>query len=185
MIRPAGPADVPTILRLIQALADYERATDEVRATEAQLHDALFGRDAVASCLLAVESPGPGAALDAVGNTATAGNTAEATAGNVVGFALWFRTFSTWLGRSSIYLEDLFVLPEARGGGYGRALLTELAAIAVERGYGRVEWSVLNWNEPAQGFYRRLGAAPQDEWTVWRLTGQGLGALGSGDPAAR
>ena len=96
-----------------------------------------------------------------------------------MGFALWFRTFSTWNGTASIYLEDLFVLPEERGGGHGRALLTELAAIAVERGYGRVEWSVLNWNEPAHGFYRRLGAAPQDEWTVWRLTGPALTALGT------
>ncbi|HEX4016363.1 MAG TPA: GNAT family N-acetyltransferase [Frankiaceae bacterium] len=155
MIRPARATDVPVILTLIHALATYERAPDEVRATEQQLNDALFGPDAVASCLLAE------------GDQA------------IVGFALWFRTFSTWNGTASIYLEDLFVLPEARGGGHGRALLTALAAIAVERGYGRVEWSVLNWNEPAHGFYRRLGAAPQDEWTVWRLTGAGLDALGS------
>jgi GNAT superfamily N-acetyltransferase len=159
MIRTATPADVPTILSLIQQLADYERASDEVKATEAQLHAALFGPDAVASCLLAVRDSDP----------------AEA----VVGLALWFRTFSTWLGVASIYLEDLFVKPEARGGGYGRALLTALAVIAVERGYGRVEWSVLNWNEPAQGFYRKLGARPQDEWTVWRLTGAALGRLAS------
>ncbi len=157
MIRPAGSADVPMILTLIHELAAYERAPDEVRATETQLQDALFGPDAVASCLLA-----------------------ESTAGGpVVGFALWFRTFSTWNGTASIYLEDLFVLPHARGDGHGRALLTELAVIAVERGYGRVEWSVLNWNEPAHGFYRRLGAAPQDEWTVWRLTGTALAELGS------
>ena len=160
MIRPAGPADVPTILSLIHELAAYERAPDQVRATGQQLHNALFGPDAVASCLLATEGP---AGQD----------------GPVVGFALWFRTFSTWNGTASIYLEDLFVKPDARGGGHGRALLTELAAIAVERGYGRVEWSVLNWNEPAHGFYRRLGAAPQDEWTVWRLTGAALDALGS------
>ena len=161
MIRPAGPADVPMILTLIHELAAYERAPDEVRATERQLQDALFGPDAVASCLLAC-------------GDATAGED-----GAVVGFALWFRTFSTWNGTASIYLEDLFVRPDARGGGHGRALLTELAAIAVERGYGRVEWSVLNWNEPAHGFYRRLGAAPQDEWTVWRLTGPALDALGA------
>jgi GNAT superfamily N-acetyltransferase len=164
MIRTATPADVPTILSLIQQLADYERASDEVKATEAQLHAALFGPDAVASCLLAVREGGP--------------------AGDVVGFALWFRTFSTWLGVASIYLEDLFVEPDARGGGYGRALLTSLAAIAVERGYGRVEWSVLNWNEPAHGFYRKLGARPQDEWTVWRLTGAALVELGSTQPPA-
>ena len=158
MIRRAGPTDVPVILSLIHELAAYERAPDEVRATEQQLHDALFGPDAVAACLLAEDG--------------------QEVAG-VVGFALWFRTFSTWNGTASIYLEDLFVKPDARGGGHGRALLTELAAIAVERGYGRVEWSVLNWNEPAHGFYRRLGAAPQDEWTVWRLTGSALDALGA------
>ena len=161
MIRPAEPADVPTILFLIHELAAYERAPEQVVASEQQLRDALFGPDAVASCLLA-ENDQP------VGGHE-----------KVVGFALWFRTFSTWNGTASIYLEDLFVLPDARGGGHGRALLTELAAIAVERGYGRVEWSVLNWNEPAHGFYRRLGAAPQDEWTVWRLTGPALTALGT------
>jgi GNAT superfamily N-acetyltransferase len=154
MIRSATAADVPTILSLIHQLAEYERAEHEVKATEAQLHSALFGPDAVAAALLAVDG-----------------------SGQTVGFALWFRTFSTWLGTASIYLEDLFVLPESRGGGFGRALLTELAAIAVERGYGRVEWSVLNWNEPAHGFYRKLGANPQDEWTVWRLTGEPLQEL--------
>jgi GNAT superfamily N-acetyltransferase len=158
MIRAATPADVPTIRSLIQQLADYERASDEAKATEEQLFAALFGADAVASCLLAVDDSQPHV---------------------VVGFALWFRTFSTWLGTASIYLEDLFVSPEARGGGHGRDLLTALAAIAVERGYGRVEWSVLNWNEPAQGFYQRLGARPQEEWTVWRLTGEALLGLGS------
>ena len=161
MIRPAEPADVPTILTLIHELATYERAPDQVRATEQQLQDALFGPDAVASCLLAESGESGG------------------TRGAVVGFALWFRTFSTWNGTASIYLEDLFVLPEARGGGHGRALLAELAVIAASRGYGRVEWSVLNWNEPAHGFYRRLGAAPQDEWTVWRLTAGALMELGS------
>jgi GNAT superfamily N-acetyltransferase len=165
MIRTATPADVPTILSLIQQLADYERASDEVKATEEQLHTALFGPDAVASCLLAVRDGGPRE--------------------EVVGFALWFRTFSTWLGVASIYLEDLFVEPDARGGGYGRELLTALAAVAVERGYGRVEWSVLNWNEPAQGFYRRLGARPQDEWTVWRLTGAALVELATTRPSSR
>ncbi len=146
------------IRSLIHELAVYEREPEQAKATEQQLHDALFGPDAVASCLLAEDG---------------------GSAGRVVGFALWFRTFSTWNGTASIYLEDLFVLPDARGGGHGRALLTELAAIAVQRGYGRVEWSVLNWNEPAHGFYRRLGAAPQDEWTVWRLTGEALEELGS------
>jgi GNAT superfamily N-acetyltransferase len=161
MIRPATRADVPTILSLVQELAAYERAAHEVRASGEQVLAALFGPDAVASCLLAVEERG--------------GSASEA----VVGFALWFRTFSTWLGTASIYLEDLFVQPQSRGGGHGRALLAALAAVAVERGYGRVEWSVLDWNEPAQGFYRRLGAAPQDEWTAWRLTGDALRALGA------
>jgi ribosomal protein S18 acetylase RimI-like enzyme len=166
MIREATPADVPTILSLIHQLADYERAAGEVKATEQQLHTALFGADAVASCLLAVDDAGHDAGVDPQAHHA------------VVGFALWFRSFSTWLGTAGIYLEDLFVSPDARGGGHGRALLTALAAIAVERGYGRVEWSVLNWNEPAKGFYRRLGARPQDEWTVWRLTGDALEELG-------
>jgi GNAT superfamily N-acetyltransferase len=161
MIRPAEEADIPTILELIHGLAEYERAADEVKATPELMHAALFGPDAVASCLLAV-----------------VGDDEAPDADEVVGFALWFRSFSTWLGTASIYLEDLFVRPSARGGGYGRELLTALAAIAVERGYGRVEWSVLNWNAPAQGFYRRIGAAPQDEWTVWRLTGEALDDLG-------
>jgi ribosomal protein S18 acetylase RimI-like enzyme len=163
MIREATPDDVPTILSLIHRLADYERATGEAKATEQQLHTALFGPDAVASCLLAVDDADAGAR----------------TTHAVVGFALWFRSFSTWLGTAGIYLEDLFVSPDARENGHGRSLLTALAAIAVERGYGRVEWSVLNWNEPAKGFYRRLGARPQDEWAVWRLTGNALIELGS------
>jgi GNAT superfamily N-acetyltransferase len=162
MIRLATDADVPTILALIHQLAEYERAAHEVKASEDQVRAALFGPDPVASCLLAVE---PSVIPDG--------------AETVVGFALWFRTYSTWLGTASIYLEDLFVQPNARGGGHGRALLAALAAIAVERGYGRVEWSVLNWNEPAQGFYRKLDAAPQDEWTVWRLTGDALLKLGA------
>ena len=164
MIRPATDADVATILSLVHELAAYERAAHEVRATQEQVRAALFGPDAVASCLLAVEASG-----------SDSGTASE----SVVGFALWFRTYSTWLGTASIYLEDLFVQPQARGGGHGRALLAALAAIAVERGYGRVEWSVLDWNEPAQGFYRRLGAAAQDEWTVWRLTGEALRELGA------
>jgi GNAT superfamily N-acetyltransferase len=154
VIRAAVPDDVPTILRLIRELADYERALHEVRATEEDLRESLFGPEPRVFAHVAEHE------------------------GEVVGFALWFLTFSTWMGTHEIYLEDLYVRPEARGGGYGRALLTELARIAVERGYRRVEWSVLDWNEPAIGFYKALGAAPQDEWTVHRLTGEALRELG-------
>ena len=157
MIRPAVPADVPTIRALIAALADYEREPEAAKATDEQLHTALFGQSPAVFALIA-----------------------EDEAGAPVGFALYFLNFSTWNGTHGIYLEDLFVLPEARGGGYGRALLCELARIAVERGYGRVEWSVLDWNEPSIGFYKSLGAVPMDEWTTMRLTGDALRAFGGG-----
>jgi GNAT superfamily N-acetyltransferase len=157
VIREARPDDVPTILGFIRELAAYERLPEEARATGAQLHDALFGPDHVASAHLAVD---------------------DAT-GEAVGFALWFRNFSTWRGVPGIYLEDLYVRPDQRGSGHGRALLRELAAICVERGYARLEWSVLDWNEPSIGFYRSLGATSQDEWTVFRLDGEALaGAAG-------
>jgi GNAT superfamily N-acetyltransferase len=145
MIRTARPDDVPVILALVRELATYEREPDAVVASEAGLHDALFGADAFASCHVAESD------------------------GDVVGFALWFRNFSTWLGKPGIYLEDLFVSPDARGTGLGKALLRTLVDIARERGYGRVEWSVLDWNEPAIGFYRSIGATPNEQWTVWRL----------------
>lgn len=144
-----------TILQLVRELAEYERAPDEVRATEDDLRRSLFGSEPKVFAHVAEQD------------------------GEVVGFALWFLTYSTWLGTHGIYLEDLFVRPGARGGGHGKALLTELARIAVERGYGRVEWSVLNWNEPSIRFYEALGARPQDEWTVYRLTGDALRELGS------
>ncbi|MFD0900835.1 GNAT family N-acetyltransferase [Actinomadura sediminis] len=150
MIRPATTDDVPDILRLVRDLAEYERALHEVKATEEQLRERLFGDEPKVFA-----------------------NVAEHD-GRVVGFALWFLTFSTWNGTHGIYLEDLYVEPDVRGRGYGRLLLTELARIADERGYERVEWSVLNWNEPAIGFYEALGARPQDEWTVYRLTGEAL-----------
>ncbi|WP_018658368.1 GNAT family N-acetyltransferase [Actinomadura flavalba] len=150
MIRTAAPDDVPTIHRLIRDLAAYERVPHEVVATEDDLRAHLFG-------------PAP----------ALFGLIAEQD-GETVGFALWFLTYSTWLGRHGIHLEDLYVRPEARGGGHGRALLAELARIADERGYGRVEWAVLNWNDPAIGFYEALGATRQDEWSVYRLTGETL-----------
>ena len=156
MIRPATVDDVPVVVQLVHELATYEREPDAVVATEEHFRTALFGPDPRVHCLVA-----------------------EDERGETVGFAIWFVSFSTWLGTHGIYLEDLFVRPSARGAGHGRALLTELARIAVERGYGRVEWSVLDWNTPAQGFYRSLGAGPKDDWTVWRLTGDALAALGS------
>jgi GNAT superfamily N-acetyltransferase len=152
-IEPATEAQVPLILAFIRGLAEYEKLSDEVVATEAMLADALFGPRRVAEVLIA--------SVDGV----------------EVGFALFFHNFSTFLGRAGIYLEDLFVRPEARGRGVGRALLERLAAIAVDRACGRLEWAVLDWNESAIGFYRRLGAVPMDEWTVFRVTGPALREL--------
>ena len=152
-IKPARPADVPTILRLIRELAEYERAPNDAVATEAQLHEVLFGEQPSAKVLIGRESEEP------------------------VAFAVYFFNFSTWLGRPGLYLEDLFVRPEARGRGYGRALLVRLAQIAQERGCGRMEWAVLDWNEPAIQFYKKLGAKPMEEWTVYRLTREGIAAL--------
>ena len=144
-IRPARVQDVPIILQLIRDLATYERAPDEVTATEEQLVSVLFGERPAAEVLLAFEEESP------------------------AGFAVYFYNFSTWLGRPGLYLEDLFVKPEKRGKGYGRALLVELAKIARDRGCGRMEWAVLDWNEAAIKFYQALGAKPMDEWTVFRL----------------
>lgn len=149
-IRSATAEDVPLILELIRDLATYERAPDEVTATAEQLRKVLFGAKPAAEVRLAF-----------------AGETA-------VGFALFFHNFSTWLGKPGLYLEDLFVKPEHRGNGYGRALLVDLAKIARDRGCGRMEWAVLDWNEPAIQFYRKLGAKPMDEWTVFRLTRDGI-----------
>jgi GNAT superfamily N-acetyltransferase len=146
VIRPARPDDVAVILSLVRELATYERAAASVVATEPLLADALFGPAPAVFCHVAEDE------------------------GEVVGFALWFRNFSTWLGRHGIWLEDLYVRPAHRGRGLGKALLTTLTALAAERGYGRVEWWVLDWNEPAQAFYRALGAEPQEDWTVWRVT---------------
>jgi GNAT superfamily N-acetyltransferase len=152
-IRPATLDDVPTILSLIRDLAEYERAPNEVVATEEGLREVLFGARPSAEVILALEGKMP------------------------VGFAVFFHNFSTWLGRAGLYLEDLFVRPDARGKGYGRALLVHLARIAQERGCGRMEWAVLDWNEPAIQFYRKLGAAPNDEWSVFRLTSEGIAKL--------
>ncbi|MFC9972416.1 GNAT family N-acetyltransferase [Spirillospora sp. NPDC127200] len=153
MIRTATPDDVPEILRLVRDLAEYERALHEVRATEQDLRALMFGEDPKVFGLIAEDD------------------------GRVVGFAVWFLTFSTWLGRHGIHLEDLYVDPAARGKGHGRLLLAELARIADERGYGRVEWSVLKWNTPSIDFYEALGARPQDEWQVYRLAGEAIGKL--------
>jgi len=151
VIREATPDDVPVILQLVHELAAYA-----VEATEGMLATALFGPSPVASCHLAE--------LD----------------GAVVGFALWYVTFSTWKGLPGLWLEDLFVRPEARGHGLGKALLQRLAAVCVERGYPRFEWWVLDWNVDAQGFYRSFGARPEDEWTVWRVDGEALPSLAAG-----
>lgn len=153
-IEPATERDVPVVLRLIRDLAEYERLAHEVRASEDLLREALFGDDPAAEAVVAYAGDEP------------------------VGFALWFYTFSTFLARRGLYLEDLFVVPAWRGQGVGRALLTHLGRIALARGYGRMEWSVLDWNDPAIRFYRSLGAKPMDEWTVYRLTGDALEDLG-------
>lgn len=152
-LRRAVRADVPEILRLIRALAEYEKLSHEVVATEAALAEALFGARPAAEVLLAEEQ------------------------GRAVGFALFFQNFSTFLGKPGIYLEDLFVEPAFRGHGLGKQLLKEIARLAVERGCGRFEWAVLDWNTPAIEFYRSLGAVPMADWTVMRVTGEALRKL--------
>ena len=153
MIRSATPADIPAIRALIVALAVYEREPDAVKVTEADLHAALFGERPLAEAVLAEIGGVP------------------------VGVAVFFTNFSTWEGKGGLYLEDLFVSPEARGAGVGKALLVHLAGIAVTRGYARFEWSVLDWNAPAIGFYEGLGAVMQDEWTKMRVEGKALAKL--------
>lgn len=164
VLRGATAADTPLILQLIRELAVYERMADQVVATEETLAAALFGARPSAEVVIAELGAG------------------DAAAAEPVGFALFFHNFSTFLGRRGLYLEDLFVRPEARGHGVGKALLCHLAGLAVERGCGRFEWAVLDWNEPAIGFYRGLGAEPMTEWTVFRVAGkalQDLAAIGS------
>ena len=152
-IRAAREQDVPTILGFIRELAEYEKLSHEVVATESMLRQHLFGARPVAEVLIAESDAKP------------------------VGFALFFHNFSTFLGRTGIYLEDLYVQPHARGRGIGKAMLVRIGKVAVERGCGRVEWSVLDWNEPSIQFYRKLGAVPMSDWTVFRVTGDALTRL--------
>ncbi len=153
-IRSAKPADVPAILQLIKDLAVYEKAPDAVKSTEENLRVALFGEEPKVFAHVAEDG------------------------GQIVGIAIWFLNYSTWMGTHGIYLEDLYVDPEYRGKGYGIALLKSLAKICVERGYSRLQWWVLDWNEPSINFYKSLGAVPMDEWTVFRVDGQALQNLG-------
>ena len=159
MIRSARPEDVTAIHDMIVELAVYEREPDAVLATPADLHGHLFGTD-----------------------PALFAHVVEDSEHGVVGFALWFLNYSTWLGKHGIYLEDLYVKPEHRGAGYGVALLSELARICVERGYGRLEWWVLDWNAPARGFYESLDADALTEWIPYRVTGEALRALSARNP---
>ena len=152
-IRSATPADVPTILRFVRDLAAFEREPDSVQATEPMLQDALFGAAPAAEAAIAERE------------------------GKPAGFALFFHNFSTWTGRKGLYLEDLYVTPDARGAGVGTALLRHLAGLALDRGCGRFEWSVLDWNEPAIRFYRAMGAVGMDEWRVQRVAGDALAKL--------
>ena len=152
-IRRATPLDVPIILTFIRELAAYEKLANEVVATEDDMHVALFGERPVIEALIATQDEDP------------------------VGYALFFPTFSTFLGKPGMYLEDVYVRPAARGLGIGRKLLEHLARVTVQRGWGRLEWSVLDWNEPSISFYKKMGATPMDEWTVFRLAGEDLQKL--------
>ena len=152
-IVPATEADVPQILEMIRALAEYERLAHEVTATEEKLRQSLFGPRPAAEVVFAYDGE------------------------ECAGFAVFFSTYSTFLGQPGMYLEDLYVKPEARGKGLGFALLRHLAKLAKERNCGRLEWSVLNWNEPSIQFYKKLGARPKDEWTMYQLAGDALASL--------
>ncbi len=152
-LRPAAVSDVPTILRFIRELAEFEKLLHEVEATEEKLRQTLFGADARAEVIIAEQD------------------------GVAEGFALYFTSYSTFLAKNGIYLEDLYVSPSSRGQGIGTALLRRLAQIAIDRGAGRLEWSVLDWNEKAIALYRKMGATPQSEWTVQRVTGKALETL--------
>ena len=156
VIRPAGPGDVDTLVEMIRDLAEYEHSADSVEIDRTMLETTLFGDSPSVFAHVAEER------------------------GRILGMAIWVKNFSTWTGRHGIYVEDLFVRPEARGAGIGQQLMVELAAIAERSGYRRIDWSVLTWNEPARRFYRALGAVPQEEWIGYRLSGDGLRALAGG-----
>lgn len=160
LIRRATPDDVAEIALMVRELAEYEKALDAATATEEQFQQALFGPDPKVFAHVVEHETPDGRRLG--------------------GFAMWFLNFSTWLGVHGLYLEDLYIRPELRGTGYGKALLATLAQECVDNGYGRLEWWVLDWNEPALGFYGSLGAMPMDEWTVHRVTGDDLMRLASG-----
>ncbi len=160
MIRPARPQDVPAIHQLIRELADYEKSLDQVTGTQEDLRRSLFAEQPAIFAHVAEQD------------------------GAVAGFALWFLNYSTWLGQHGMYLEDLYVTSAVRGSGLGRALLAELAKVCRDRDYGRLQWWVLDWNAPALGFYRRVGAVAMDEWTVWRLSGAALAELAADGPPA-
>jgi GNAT superfamily N-acetyltransferase len=157
-IRPAAEHEVSLVLAFVRELAQYEHLEHEVAATEKDMREALFGSRPYAEVVFACVAARP------------------------VGFALFFHNFSTFLGRPGIYLEDLFVRPDARGRGIGKRLLAWLAQTAVERGCGRLEWAVLDWNEPSIGFYHSIGAVPKDEWRIFRLTGTALAQLAAQEP---
>lgn len=161
-VRPAERADAALVLTLIRELAEYERLSGEVRATDELIAEHLFGPQPAAEALIAEGDAGAGDER-----------------GQPIGFALFFTTFSTFLGRPGIWLEDVFVRPQHRRRGVGRALLAELARLAVQRGHGRLEWAALDWNAPALGFYRGLGARPMDDWITHRLDGEALRRLAS------
>lgn len=152
-VRPANIGDTPAILQLIRGLAEYEKALDEVVATEEALKASLFCENPQVFCHVATQDE------------------------TVVGIAVWHLNYSTWLGKHGMYLEDLYVLPEMRGQGHGMALLKELARICIERDYERLQWWVLDWNEPSIEFYKSIGAVPMDEWTVFRVSGEPLKKL--------
>ncbi len=171
VIRPARPEDVVTLVQFIHDLAAFERSPGSVQIDAAALHQALFeGTPAVFAHVAVSDGPGRGEGTDGE----------RADGADILGMAIWYRTFSTWTGRHGIHLEDLFVRAEARSTGVGRALVVELASLARRAGYGRVEWSVLDWNEPALRFYRGLGGVPLPEWIGYRLDDEALAGLAEG-----